>query len=438
MEVECSLTQEHILRSPSLLMSDEATSYLIYRFDVRPDLSVLRTALDAIVRRHEVLRMRYPRSLAPRRADLLPADVGWPTETWTVEHDATASCAEGLRDMLHDRAFTRDDLEQGPPIRAALTGCAHGAVHLVVAIHALAWDGYSTTVFIRELVQLYAAGVDGRPGLPPVETGYLELSRQEREAIAGAEGSDRLDYWKRQYDRYGPTPVLEFGSLVPPSGRAPTITVEHSLTVEETERFRDWCRRSRTTSFVGLTSALLLAVRRLSRSDLVGAKVSEAGRNSAEAHGVIGPMSSGLPIWVALGGDDRLSSAITPVRAAIVEMLANAVPIRSILAHYEDAHRVGTAAFPEPEFARLRGAPALRVAKLVTPPDLLLGAALGVPQPMIAARRTTPGFVVHLRDDPADCALIVRAPSDRYPRELIEQLLAEFASALDEGMKALR
>ena len=155
----------------------------------------LRAALDALVRRHAVLRTAFIRDLGePVQVVLHEVEVPW-TE---VELGAGTGAEIEARRLLEADRRTRFDLGNPPPVRALLLGFGSDRHRLVLTNHHIVIDGWSTPLLIRDLFALYA----GSP-LPPVRP-YRDhlawLRRQDQasslaawtEALAGVDGPTLL------------------------------------------------------------------------------------------------------------------------------------------------------------------------------------------------------------------------------------------------------
>ena len=160
------------------------------------DPRALRSALEAIVDRHEVLRTTFDPAgrpeIAPRSR--LP---------WAVI-DLTGL---GDREPEAERlARTRGVL--GPstwePRRSrARRWCAAAprAWRFLFTLHHAAVDGASIGVLARELEELYAAGVEGRAAaLQPLALQYADFAAWQRRWLDGERLEAKLAWWRRELE----------------------------------------------------------------------------------------------------------------------------------------------------------------------------------------------------------------------------------------------
>ncbi|MGW1013588.1 MupA/Atu3671 family FMN-dependent luciferase-like monooxygenase [Streptomyces termitum] len=173
------------------------------------DVPLLRSALSTVVARHETLRTRYlatpdgPRQIvdapAPAALELLDLS-GLPAD----EREART------RERASREARRRIDLSADPMLRATLVKQGPDEHVLVLSMHHIATDGWSTTRMVQELTECYLAGRAGRtPVLPELPIQYADYAVWQRERLAGEAGTRALAYWR---ERLEGMPALAFPS----------------------------------------------------------------------------------------------------------------------------------------------------------------------------------------------------------------------------------
>ncbi len=151
------------------------------------DIAALRDALQAVVRHHDALRLRFDplpeggwrqRYAAP--GTVAEADLLWQRRA--------ADAAE--LDALCDEAQRSLDLAAGPLLRALAVDLADGSQRLLLAIHHLVVDGVSWRVLLEDLQRAYLQRTAGRPvELPPKTSSVKDwaLALQAHAAACGGE-----------------------------------------------------------------------------------------------------------------------------------------------------------------------------------------------------------------------------------------------------------
>ncbi|MFF8618743.1 condensation domain-containing protein [Streptomyces sp. NPDC015350] len=433
--VDSSWEQEHMLSMEGLTTSQEARRWLLFRCHGPLVPSAVSNALDFLMRRHEALRMVFPIELRPARALLLPPG-SWPLiticPTSSEASDASATAAAAVR-QLCDRL----DPERGPLVAAALIEGGPDQWYLAITMHMLAWDGFSSDLFRREFSHAYNAFHAGQePQLRDIRRPYTAIARAQRDGLSGADGHRRLDYWFRQFDQFGPAPVFHLVDEEPDAAtvRQATGHADFDISTEAAQRLIHGWRKRGTTSFVGISAAILMAVARRKAFDgPVGAKVSETGRYTADTLQALGPLGSGLPVWVDIEGCDDYDRVVTKVHSALFEMLEHTLPLRPMLTGYVAA-REGASGFSLDEFKRIRAEPSLRLAAVpyvTTSPDLEEVTVTDVSTIVPLAYRSSAGMLINVYEIGSSWRIRAEFPLDSYAPAVIEGLVRDAGEILE-------
>ena len=185
----------------------------------------------------------------------------------------------------------------------------------MVTFHHIVADGWSLSIFRRELITTAAAFSRGESSsLPPLRIQYRDFAEWQRDRLQGQVLADHLDYWRRQLA--GAPPTLEFPLDRPrPAVRSyagSMLTVRVPATV--VRELQAIGRREGATLFMTLLSAFaLLLSRQTGQTDIViGAPV--AGRTHAETEPLIGFFLNHLPLRVGLAGRPTFRELVRHVR----------------------------------------------------------------------------------------------------------------------------
>ncbi len=172
-----------------------------YRLTGDVDVARLHDAVNAVARRHSVLRTTYQADADGEPQLTVHDDL---TPGWS-EHDLSelSDHARGLRlEVLAQREFaTPFDLSADAPLRITVvrTG-SHEYVMLLVAHH-IAWDDGSWRVFFTDLTRAYA-GDELSPATPSDASlvrhrdrgsGVLAIRARGSAGAAGTSGTERVD-----------------------------------------------------------------------------------------------------------------------------------------------------------------------------------------------------------------------------------------------------
>ena len=159
------------------------------------DRAALERAINAVIARHEVLRL------------LVQAEGPEPTEVFLPHRevaldldDLSAEPADHREaDLLRRLAELRDctiDLGRDAPLRLRLFRLATDEHVLFFMPHHVVWDGWSFDIFLRDLNELYRAGLEGRaPQLPALPVQYPDYAVWHRQWLASGALQSQVGYW---------------------------------------------------------------------------------------------------------------------------------------------------------------------------------------------------------------------------------------------------
>ncbi len=281
--------------------------------------AVLQRALAEVVRRHEALRTTFATNdgelvqrVAPPGSILLPID--------DLRGQTDPQRAEALMAVEASRAF---DLETGPLFRARLLRLADAEYALLLTVHHIVADGWSTGLIIDELAALYAAFAAGRASpLPEPALQYGDFAVWQTEALRAPAVVAQLDYWKKQLAALEPLSIphdRETAAGAPVRGRIESILLPRQLT----DRLTELSRQHGVTLFPTCLACLELLLRlRTSRDDVaVGTLV--AGRSRTELESVVGLFVNTLVLRTDLSGDPTFLELLARVRRTVTEAMDN-------------------------------------------------------------------------------------------------------------------
>lgn len=294
---------------------DVYTVQHVFEFNRPVDAHVLRAGADEMLRRHPNLRAGFAHEGMDQPVQFIrPA---MPAH-WR-EVDLSGHAAEGLdRELTRIRREERErrfDLTRPPLIRNVLVHCGRGRSVLVETHHHILMDGWSGTLYIFELLELYRAGGDGSklPPPRPYRDYLVWLSRQDmdRAATAWREALAGLD-----------TPTL----VAPPDpGRRPVMprSLETTLPPETTEALTSVARRIGITPNSLLYTAWALTLRaQTGRDDIVfGSTVSGRPPEIPDVSSIIGLFFNTVPVRIDPRPDERLVDLFERVHRQQTDLL---------------------------------------------------------------------------------------------------------------------
>jgi amino acid adenylation domain-containing protein len=278
------------------------------------DADALGRALDALVRRHEVLRSVYALD-GDHPVQTVLADATVPFERVDLSRLAPAEREAELSRLVDARASYHFDLARDVLLRATLVTLGPDDHALVLLTHHIASDGWSKSVTFRDLSELYAAEVAGRaPVLPALPLQFADHARRERERLDGDALEAPLAYWREQLR--GPLPVLALptdatGVSDPFAGDVRTAVLPSSLV----DAVRRLGQANGASLYMVLLAAYQSLLHRYTGQDDVVVGSPTAGRDEEETHDLVGYFAGALVLRTSFAGD--------PTFAELLERVSN-------------------------------------------------------------------------------------------------------------------
>ncbi len=279
----------------------------------------METALNEILRRHEVLRTAFA------MRDGQPVQIISSEQRLPLSMTDLRVLPEERREAESGRLISKEaadlfDLSEAPLIRAALLRLGREEHILLITMHHIVTDGWSTGILAREIGTLYRAFSEGKLSpLPDLPVQYADFAVWQRERLTGEFLEKQLGFWKSQLA--GTPPLLELPTDRP---RPPVQTFEggtqtFSVARGTTAALRDLSRESGVSLFMTLHAAFSTLLFRHSGYEdiLVGTPI--AGRNYKETEPLIGFLLNTLVLRTDLSGEPTFSDLLGRVRQVTLD-----------------------------------------------------------------------------------------------------------------------
>ncbi|HEY8982637.1 MAG TPA: amino acid adenylation domain-containing protein [Streptomyces sp.] len=301
---------------------DNATYNLPFALTLtgNPDLPALRAALTDLIERHEVLRTVYVQVAGEPRQRVLSAV---PVELDVEQADEREAADAYARAAGHVFDLTRS------PLSLRLIRTRPDEHVLLLTLHHIAADGWSTGPLLRDLATAYAARRDGRaPAFEPLPVQYADYARWHRELLGSADDGDsplsrQLSYWRQAldgappelalpYDRPRPTVAAYRGGDVP-------LVIDAALH----ERLERVARETGTTLFMVLHAALAVLLHRVGAGEDIPVGSPVAGRADEALSGLVGFFVNTLVLRADLSGNPTFRDLLARVKDTDLDAFAH-------------------------------------------------------------------------------------------------------------------
>ncbi|HEX6288830.1 MAG TPA: amino acid adenylation domain-containing protein [Herpetosiphonaceae bacterium] len=289
-------------------------------------IDALRQSLNALIQRHESLRTTFTAVHGRPHQVIAPVlDLEVPLidlrDLPAAQHES-----EVARRATHE-ARQPFDLQRGPLLRYTVLQPGDSAYVLLLTFHHIIIDGWSLSVFTRELSTLYNYFLDhdrDHAPLPlaPLLIQYADFAIWQRDWLRDAVLESHLAFWKQTL---AGLPLDDLpGDRPRPS--APTFAGARQpfeISAELSAALTRLGQQSQATLFMTLTAAWLCVLHQHTRSSDLTICTDTANRLQAQTEDLIGFFVNQLVLRVNLVGDPTFRELLQRVRESMLSAYAH-------------------------------------------------------------------------------------------------------------------
>ncbi|HYC30039.1 MAG TPA: amino acid adenylation domain-containing protein, partial [Chitinophagaceae bacterium] len=280
------------------------------------NIAALSSALQGIINRHEVLRTVIRQHEGAAYQQLLEKD-SWQLNI--VEGGKYRKKAAALQELVRQMISYPFDLGNDHMLRADLVRLNQHDHILVVVLHHIASDGWSMSVIVKELVELYNAYNDNRaPQLPLLPVQYADYALWQRKYLTAGRLERSIAYWKVKLKDVDPLqlPTDHARPAVQSTdGSAILFNINRNLT----EQLKILSARQGATLYMTLLSALKVLLYRYSGQQDICVGSPIAGRTQKETEGLIGFFINTLALRSNIHDECSFTDLLAQVKTTTLE-----------------------------------------------------------------------------------------------------------------------
>ena len=275
------------------------------------DIHALQRAIKNLIDRHESLRTTF-----------VETD-GVPKQQINDEAPFVLPLEQLASDQveLYFSKFVAEafDLSTGPLFKAKLIQQENDRYVLMIVMHHIISDGWSTAVMVNELSALYASNAMSIPSsLPPVSTQYVDYAYWQKAWLSGDREERQLAYWTQQLID---TPVL----MLPADYSRPAVkstegsVVSFDIDASSVELVKIMAKQKNASLFMTLLSVFnCLMYRYTGQQDFsVGSPI--ANRTNAQLEGTVGLFVNTLAMRAQFAGSDTFLDHLGQVQSVSMD-----------------------------------------------------------------------------------------------------------------------
>ncbi len=423
------------------LASEMAVDALPYQFQAvihfhgHFDHMVLDRVLTEIVRRHEILRTRFPKRHGRWFQEIDdPYEVNTSLVDLSREPDPDAAWRSRAEHAYRERIA----IDCLPLVRWTVLRPSADHHILVHVEHHLVHDGWSWSLLLGEMAELYRAFAAGLPSplaSPPVQ--YRDFTRWQDAICDDTVGLEQLGYWRRALASLQPALRLPTDRPRPlhQSFRGDQLALDLDPTL--VARLRALAKEQGVTMFMLMLSAYYALLSRVTGQGDIVVGSGVANRRVAATEHLIGMVLNTVALRLDIADDPTVEELLRRVREVTLGAFEHQdVPFERIVEELQTARRPGELpiyqtlfSFQDPEL-----------------PDLTLDGVAMLPDDTPgngSAKADLNVVVLNRRAVHADCrpasaevTILWEYATDLFDRSTAEQLLRRYVTVL-EGMTAV-
>ena len=278
------------------------------------DIAALRQSLNEIVRRHEVLRATFV-SENGRPVQFLAPELILSLPMTNLQEYPTLEREDRILQLATKEAQRPFSLSRGPLVRANLIKLGEEQHVLLLTMHHIVFDGWSTEILLTEMAALYEAFCFGQPSpLSELPIQYADYALWQREALRGETLEQQLNYWKGRLDGQPGFLELPFTYSRPPfqtyQGAHYAFDVPQSIF----KKLKALSREADVTLFMTFLGAFKVLLNRISGQSDISVGIPNANRSRLEVEKLIGFFVNTLVVRTDLKNDLTFKKLLKRVR----------------------------------------------------------------------------------------------------------------------------
>ena len=314
--IPLSFSQERLWFIDQLEGSVQYHLPTVLRLTGKLNFDALVFALQQMINRHEVLRTVILQKEGSGYQYIKEKD-SWQLQI--VDGSIYKEDIESLQQYIKQLIDVPFNLSKDYMLRAALISLDKDDHVLVVTLHHIASDGWSTSIMVSELVELYNACAEQRAvALVTLPIQYADYALWQRTYLQGEAWDMKLGYWKDKLEGVGALqlPVDYSRPLVQSTNGA---TTGFKLDKALSEQLQSLSRQQGATLFMTLLAAFNVLLYRYSGQQDICVGTPIAGRQQQELEGLIGFFVNTLALRSELMGSASFKGLLQQVRVTTLE-----------------------------------------------------------------------------------------------------------------------
>ena len=287
------------------------------------NIAALEKSFNEVIKRHEVLRTTFDEQNG-QPVQVIQPQLEIPIEQIDLSQLPDEQKEHEFQRLAISESLKPFSLNTGPLLRITLLKFSSQKFGLILVMHHIISDNWSTGLFVHEILRLYQQEALGKPAnLEPLTIQYADFSVWQRKWLKGKTLQQQLDYWRQKLQ--GIPPLLEL-PLDRPRPAYQTYNGNFKLfeiKADLAEKLRELSRQQDVTLFMTLLAAFFVLLHRYSSQDDICVGSPIANRNRKETENLIGFFVNTLVLRAQIENNPQFDELLQQVKETTLGAFAN-------------------------------------------------------------------------------------------------------------------
>jgi amino acid adenylation domain-containing protein/non-ribosomal peptide synthase protein (TIGR01720 family) len=325
--IPLSFSQERLWFIDKLEGSVQYHIPLVLRLTGKINERLLEQALQGIIERHEVLRTIIHEVEGKGYQKIINS-----SDWQLLRTEISALDINNLENFLKGHIDKPFDLSKDYMLRAELMRKTETDHILLVTLHHIASDGWSSSIMITEFMDLYQSFELGKStSLKPLVIQYADYAIWQREYLKGIILETKLNYWKKKLQDLTPL-EMPTDKIRPAIQSIKGASKGFKISKEISDKLSLINKEAGTTMFMTMLSALNALLYRYSSQEDICVGTPVAGRQQQEVENLIGYFINTLALRNEVKGNYTFRELLENVKTNTLEAYQNQdVPFEKVI-----------------------------------------------------------------------------------------------------------
>ncbi|MFB0846525.1 non-ribosomal peptide synthetase [Paenibacillus oleatilyticus] len=317
------------------LMNPGSTAYHIHfglHMSGKLNVTAFLSALQGLVKRHDILRTRI-QIMDGKPTQVYDPGMKVETEILCIDADRDLTEEDFVLRLSRETLLQPFDLLNGPLVRFQLAQINEQTNVLLVTIHHMIADGWSTGIMLQEVSRHYSDQLNGsQETMPELSIQYADYAAWHNNR--SGEWDVALDYWTEHLREAPALTELPLDFLRPDVQNYTGASLHFSTSPELTSRIHGYCQRNGITVFMFLLAAFNVLIMRYTEQEDLVLGIPLAGRDAPETRNLIGMFVNTIAIRTRLSGQMTFRELAAQIRDNVLAGFQNGhVPFYKLVEH---------------------------------------------------------------------------------------------------------